>query len=190
MIERELLEALVRLWPTVATEDRLIPGHCIIATRVALEVGRYFGFPDWEALPVDLIVFNKAGFAQFRDDIPVAEWPSEAWSIGSMWDEQPGHLIVATPEHLADLSANQYDRPHRSLRVEPWVVERPDFEPPWWFESTDGNWSRIMPRPDVSMHKSSPNWRQDYKPFAGEIIRLLRHEQVPSSCTSFHPPVD
>ena len=41
--EEDLIDLLFNLWPVVS-EGGVKINHCVLATRVAIEVGAYFGF--------------------------------------------------------------------------------------------------------------------------------------------------
>ena len=83
------------------------------------------------------------------------------------------HVLLAARCHLADFSAPQFARPRLGVPVEPWVVERPDREPPWVWRADAGALLRVDPRPDVTDYKTAPDWRRNHRPLAAELIRRL-----------------
>lgn len=175
--ELGLLTALIEKWPDLIARKGFGPNHCILATRTAIEVGRYFGF-EWSPLPIDFAMFNAEGFESFMTNIPVSEWPESAWSIGASCGlangEWTGHMVVRTHRHLADLSAAQFDRPAKDLHVKPWIIERSTETPPWWFNRDDGVRFVIMPRPDVRSYHKARDWTANYRDLAAQLIRELR----------------
>ena len=170
------LLALQEVWPDFA-ED-LQPNHCILVTRVAIEVGRYFGV-DYEAMPVTIAVFNEAGWRLFREGVPNKDWPEEAWSVGTFCEDTfsdrswNGHLIVSGPGVLADLNATQMSRPHRGIDLPNWISPTPDGEPPWTWSKDDG--THITIKPEQARHyRQSRDWRINYKSLTSEVIRLIK----------------
>jgi hypothetical protein len=175
--ELGLLNALKLVWPEVSA-NRVKTNSCILATRIGLEVGQYFGF-SWRALPVDLAAFNDTGFAAFEAGIPVADWPAGAWSVGSACENRlgddgwSGHLIVQANRWLLDLSASQYARPHKDINIQPWLMEINDAESPW-LAGQDGLHMVLKPRPDITIYRKARDWRLNYRSLAAETIRALK----------------
>jgi hypothetical protein len=132
----DVLHALETHGRRVLREAGLKPDSCIAATRVGLEVLRYFGISA-EELPVGMMVFNGPMLALMHrlQRLPtVAEIEAEpgAWSVGvgvkppgllednrtGGWD---GHLVILTEPFaddvrwLIDLSVDQASRPQYGI---------------------------------------------------------------------------
>lgn len=179
--ERELMTALRVEWAeAVVGAFEYLENHCILAARVATEVGAYFG-QLWSALPVDILLFNRRGLELAGEGVPVAQWPPDAWSVGCACDADPerfsGHMIVAGTEHLMDLSAGQFARPERDIDIEAWVLPKPP--EPWVFSDDErGTIMRLTPRPEHRAYRKAPDWhwrgRPANKELTAELIRRLR----------------
>lgn len=120
-------------------DRRYLPRSCVAATRIGIEVARYFGVPV-TPLPV-------WGWAMTRDAYEwhlahgLGEVAPVGWSVamggngtgeverrdGRRWYD--GHLICRLPgrNRIADLSIDQADRPERGLHLaRPVVLELAD----------------------------------------------------------------
>lgn len=166
-------------------EPRFAPNLrlCVLAARIADGVLDYFGVPH-HVQPVEAFVMNDAAADLFRRDVPIAEWPDEAWSIGSTANAEgsgyPGHLLIVTGRgYRLDLSARQYDRPAPGrIAVDgprlwwpdqitnnergDWLVKEADAGTLWWW----------APFADTS-YRRTPDWRMG-KVEAGWVIRVMR----------------
>jgi hypothetical protein len=173
-----LLLALKDLWPEFTPDFN--PNHCILATKVAIEVGRYFGV-NFEPMPVSIAAFNQVGWEQFSQGIEVKDWPPEAWSVGvhsaDTWNQEgnrwDGHLIISGSGVLADLNADQLSRPERGITIENWVALRPDTPPPWNHTQEDGT-HLVLSSTQATLYRQAKDWKTNYKPVTGEAIRILR----------------
>lgn len=105
---------------------------CIATTRLGLMVLDHFGV---RARPVAVTAYaENIPAAQLRmQGVPVDEWGPEAWSVGisntapSQGGGWNGHLVLVVrstdgydfgaPRVLVDLTADQFDRAHKGLRV-------------------------------------------------------------------------
>jgi hypothetical protein len=175
--ERNLAELIAVLWP-----DLIAPGlgvnHCILAARVLVEVGAYFGF-DWRAQAVDVVVANQAAWELIQTDVPVSEWPEEAWSTGCHHDlDLPGrgyngHVVVLGDHLIMDMAAKQFSRPHRGLVVDGPIVGTTDgFEHGAVF--TDDETVVIYRPRDSLAYRDAPDWRTNYRIETAALIRALR----------------
>jgi hypothetical protein len=181
MTEDELVDWMAKLWPTVT--DGLLPNHCILAARVAVEVGRYFGVPITERA-VKVAVFNAKADALAKAGVPTADWPDDAWSVGvgpddvrsSMSSGYNGHVIAESESYVLDLSAGQFNRPTRDLVVTgPMVLPRgPDPAECWVYGDERGQVLIYEPIPDRG-YRDSPDWRDpsNWRDRAGRLIRTI-----------------
>lgn len=185
MNESTLIYAMASGWPEIAAG--LKPNHCIIAARVAVEVGRYFGVPITPRA-VDAIAFNGKGYELFQRGVPATEWPSEAWSVAAVRDDRDGyersphsgydgHVIVESPRYIVDLSAEQFHRPGRTLDVgSPIVIEKPETYDPTTVIARHGETTVIYIAEDGQRFATAPDWRNrlNYGVEAAAMIKFLQ----------------
>jgi hypothetical protein len=182
--EREILEAMARCWPMVVRITGMQPSHCILAARAATETARYFGVTLRERA-VSVLVANAKAWELINADVPVDEWPDDAWSIGiDPHDERnaamrgyAGHVITESPRYLLDLSAPQFNRPRRGLYVEdPLLAPRGDDPADAWTYG-DERGTRLVYRPmDDRSYRKMPDWtnRLNWREETAALIRLVR----------------
>lgn len=179
MTEDQLIRLMAQEWPEIA--EGLKPNHCIIAARVAVEVGRYFGIPI-EARAVDAIAYNKSGGEMMTRGVPLDEWPEEAWSVGIVkgipGPGYDGHVIAESPRFILDLAAGQFNRPWRALDCPgPIVIEKPEEYDPAVVKATRGD-TTIVYRSEVGGRRfmGAPDWRNElnFGVEAAALIRVLR----------------
>lgn len=171
----------------------MIRRSCIAATRVGLEVCRYFGVP---ATPVATrcSVMNAPMAAAVRagGELDVDELKAQgAWWLDSegtgrveeqAWD---GHLVMLAgrpgAERLVDLSADQFTRPAKGIYVEPYHVPHPGW--PAVLVSPEGVHMSYEPLgPEAARsYQGSPDWRRHerWRPIVAQIIRRLRQLDAP-----------
>jgi hypothetical protein len=127
---------------TVATREVLLTEYsadsCIASSLVGQKVLAHYGVT---ARPVATTVaaYNRRGREMFNSGLPFTQWPRDAWSVGVQGSgvmnfetkRYDGHVVLlfkpaGSPRTLLDLSADQLDRPLKSLRVPgPVAVEMP-----------------------------------------------------------------
>jgi hypothetical protein len=183
MKETEVVKWLVEFWPVV-TRPGLRPNHCILASRVAVEVGRYFGIPITER-STRCLVANARAWELLNQQIPVSEWPDDAWSVGVDPDDDrnrgtgyPGHVIAESEHYLIDLSAAQFSRPKRGLEFGPMFLPRPEMDTEYWTYADSENGTVIVYSPQADRrYRNAPDWREEtnWKPEAAALIRLIRN---------------
>jgi len=175
-----VLFALHDAWPEVWPHEPYTKGACILATRTAIEVGRYFGV-TLTAQPLSVVVLNPAAKAEYAQQRPIDEWPPEAWSVGTHCTDTvtatgwEGHLIVVGDGMMADLTAGQFDRPEKGIRCAPWVMPVPTQPPPWGFEFGEAPSTQMVMLPcEARAYRQSPDWRTNYRDLAAATIRRIR----------------
>lgn len=179
--DRILLRSFVRSWPenTFAVARG---GTCIETTRAAVAVLRRLRL-DARPLPVAVHAVNARAELLHVRRVPVEQWPSDAWSVGIVdlgvqsYDslDEPsrrtgwaGHLIVAGPDWLLDLTAQQFSRPDHDLHIDGAMLGLSlRFDPTR--EGTRvalprGGAIRYLPQPWHKAWRSTPAWRQDIDP--------------------------
>jgi hypothetical protein len=176
--ERLVLDALADAW---SSEIRPIVriNSCILAARAGTAALHYF---DVDAVEVagDMVVFNELAHDLFCQDVPLREWPAEAWSVGtcegSPGDGYAGHLIIQTDGHLLDLTAYQSHRPHKALLVPDSVIIAVDTVlevPPWRAWRTESVATFMFRATGDRSYRSAPDWRKG-RSQAGLLIRRMR----------------
>lgn len=115
--------------------ERFRRDSCLVSTAIAVDVLDYFGI---RARPVEvsILVGNAAAAECLSAELPMTEWPEDAWTVGTVRrGEQPddervekswdgAHLVALTDDGwLVDLAADQYAREHRAMPVEALTVE-------------------------------------------------------------------
>lgn len=188
-IERRL--AVVKI---LATEARPLilqnfrPDSCIVSTAVACDVLAYADIPATRC-EVLMIAANHAAIPCIANNVPLADWPDEAWSVGvvpgqgdsreAAWPG--GHLVAIATIHpdlrlLIDLSADQANRPLRGMPIlEPVVA-------PW-----DGSKTAVSNDTTVVMYRRAgrpsriahaPDWvdRTRRQPIVDTLIDRLHDE--------------
>lgn len=179
-MEDAVVIAMADFWPEV-TDENLAPNHCILAARVAVEVGRYFGVPI-TARSTKVAAFNPTA----REWIgkPLAEWPKEAHSVGIAgagmhgpgWD---GHVIAESEHWVIDLATGQFSRPKKQLDIpETLVVRKEDgASPDRMLTVVLDNDCQIayLPHDDLGW-QDAPDWknRANWTAEVGALIRLIK----------------
>jgi hypothetical protein len=117
--------ALVTRQATYDNFERV--NSCILSTRIGVEVLGRFGLKA-RPRPVNVLVQNLDAYRLSEQRVPVEQWPDDAWSVGVAPGQAPrpgswpGHLVIELrepdqPRVLIDLTADQFDRPERNLKV-------------------------------------------------------------------------
>lgn len=148
---------------------------CIASTAVFIDVAEWLGL-DASPAAVDVLAANPAALDVLGLDPvpPVADWPRGAWTVGvdsrqpAREGGWPGHLVAVLHgdrDRLVDVSAGQFHRPERDLRVPSPALGR---LPEGWGPGTacvthlhgDGTMLRWTVTGDQSW-RASPNWDPD-----------------------------
>lgn len=180
--EALIMRSMVDIWPDIAVG--MMPNHCILGARVAVEVGRYFGVPITER-STDTLVANALAWKLIGEAVPVEEWPDEAWTIGvnheSPGNGYPGHVIAESEHFVIDLSAAQFARTKKGIKGEALLAPKLDgFD---WSASLvissadDGTVIVYKPMTDTT-YKTAPDWRNrlNWGTEASALIRLMKAE--------------
>jgi hypothetical protein len=134
------------LYPLQYTNDmntldsEMKESRCIETARALHETLQAFKLPS-KLLPVDLLVQNPLAFKLSRDDVPISDWPEQAWSVGVMdspnakaendkrtggWE---GHMLVRVArDWLCDPNAGQFFRPGKINMPDAWTIQYPKKE--------------------------------------------------------------
>lgn len=189
-----------RWYSDVATADRLLPAHCIMAARVLTRL-----WPDTlEPFAVNAFYANRiAEFTRWDTKDPAV------WTIAVHENVDVGggrgngaHVVVTDGTYLIDLSARQFDRPEHGIRVRrPVIVALDSGEPsplndnrPKAFgETAEAVWRRwdlaevgvgigfahYAPARRGGWWRRSPNWQHSWRPFVDDARRVLDSLEVP-----------
>lgn len=125
---RPWLHAFALLTRQVTFDNFEAINTCILTTRIGIEVLDRFGLKA-RPQPVHVLVQNMKAYHLGEQRVPVDTWPDDAWSVGVSPGQEPrprhwpGHLVImlrqpGQPRVLIDLTADQFDRPERDLKVE------------------------------------------------------------------------
>lgn len=176
--ERPVLDALADAW---SSEIRPIVqiNACILAARAGTAALHYFGV-DAVEVAGDIVVFNEVGHDLFCQDVPIGDWPEDAWSVGtcegSPGNGYAGHLVVQTDGYVVDLTAYQSHRPRKQLFVPDSVIIAADTvteAPPWRAWRTELGATFLFRATGDRSYRSAPDWRKG-RSEAGRLIRRMR----------------
>ena len=193
------LDLFERLAPRIAPalEAKFAkPNCCILATRVAIEVGSYFGI---EVKPVtcQVLVYNR----QFRAHVDAGDFDSTDWRAdgsyslgigygmpgqdrgriidvqGNRWN---GHLIAVAADAFGDFAIRQVERPERNILTGAavfgvyrgaslWSAEHEDSGTVLEYQLTGNN----------EVYRLSPDWKDRKRSdrIVGSLIRAIRKEK-------------
>lgn len=184
-----LLDALCRDWVAIASAD-FEPRCGIAAASIGSEALLYFNVKA-EIVACDVVLYNETAWdLQEAGLTDVSQWPPEAWSVGVQIEQNlaggmpgargfPGHCVIIVEDLLIDLSARQFNRPHKHL-----VCDRPLILDggKWDDEAGRMSFGAVLPdgskilywlRPEYRAWMGSPDYR-GRKQRAGAMIRRLR----------------
>jgi hypothetical protein len=183
--QRMTVEAMARAWGQWQSEPGFpfTDDHCINGARVVTRALEKLGVQS-RAVSVQFLLFNRPAWMLFEQDIPVSEWPPEAWSLGvgpnaqrgvaNRWD---GHVVVEGEGWTLDISAKQFARPGR-IRV-----DGPRLMPPLptngQFMHLEDEWGQVLlikPWPQNNGWRGAAGWRRLHGTEVKEIVkRTLRY---------------
>ena len=102
--------------------------HCINGTRIVTLALSQLGVKA-KPVSVSLALFNRSAWDLFQANVPLAEWPDHAWSLGvgpghrtgdtGKWN---GHLVCEGDDWTLDISAGQFNRPGRMVMPGPRLI--------------------------------------------------------------------
>lgn len=156
--------------------------HCILATRCAIEVLKYFDVTV-TALPVRLDVFNNkyvelysSGALKTMNEEEMLA--SEAWALTTNGDKREshyaGHLVCDVGDScIIDFNFGQLNRPAKNMEANPAAV----------FKNFDPSKVNIYTLPDFIVfyqaitdesYKTARDWKKPYRELIGQIIRRMK----------------
>lgn len=181
-----------------------IKNTCVFTTRLGLQVLEDVGVPA-RPQPVFVRAMNEKAVLLGEQQVPISEWPDDAWSVtingtpipgGTGWS---GHLVLDVRQPgqrrlMIDLTSGQLSRPERGLHVSEVVFI--DIESPWTPRDPVG---LVVPDLDdpkavieyVPMppgHPAAQGWREsrdwcghedEIRRAAGEIAEFLTSGDAP-----------
>lgn len=111
------------------TLQNAVRNSCVLSTRIGIEVLARYGIQA-RPQPVIVVAANEEGARLALQNVPVADWPPTAHSVGVMgsgtsnpdanrWD---GHLVIVlrNPSRLRtliDITSDQFSRPERGIQI-------------------------------------------------------------------------
>jgi hypothetical protein len=182
-----VLGALVRAAYPVIRASFTIPNVCIAATELGIEALSYFKVPA-RPLVVQVSIFNEKGLEATRQDLPVAEWPKGAHSVGigrgRGHPDQPGwdgHLVVLTSDAMTDLTIDSANRPKYGMELHPAVLQVTEAfkRGEQGMAYTIGTCAAVYHAlPNDRSYCRTPDWleRKACRPLVAEIIRRMKQE--------------
>jgi hypothetical protein len=160
-----LYEHLVKEVPPALRRAGLKPNHCVLASRLGVELLRHYGVRA-RAVATDLTVLNspysEAVIREESFDVKQAE-EDGAWAIWVSRHDQGdlGHVVIVADERvLLDLTAHQANRPKKQIHAEAFWHESPEFargERTVLRTDDDCVWI-YEPRPDDRDFVRAPAW--------------------------------
>lgn len=173
-----ILDALCKCEPIIEAYT-ITPNHCILATRVGLDVLSYFNIPAKE-LPVDIRLFNQVYIEMIEagcEDVQ-AMLDAGAWSLIFDKDFQAdgwnGHLMIDLFDgDLLDLNFGQFNRPEKHLAFPPTLGFRGFNKTRVCPYTVNGCHVEITADPDNTHYKRG-DWHRDYREPVGRIIRVIK----------------
>lgn len=178
-LEARAVHALAAAW-TDLVAPFFAPRVCILAARVAHEALTYLDVPHG-VQPVQAVVANDIALAMMVGDLPMADWPDEAWNVsagsqsnlGNGW---AGHVAVIADNWYLDLSATQFDRPAKNIATGGPIVRHLDemaFDTGYIRFPVAEGWYQWRPE-DNPTYRTAPDWKVNGPEFAGPVIRRLK----------------
>jgi hypothetical protein len=160
-------------------------GRCVQATRVGIEVLRYFGFQGRPL--VTLMMTGNLAWVEWMLAGQPQPMPDEVWSVGIDPEHRPedrgypAHLVIALGGMLLDLDAGLYARPHKGIHLPPTIytpIRGQEEGKPIAAADLEGGGAVVyhdrsayhVPPPDF---RSIGAWKQTGK-WAGPVIRRMR----------------
>lgn len=172
--------------------DRLVASkfarhdNCILTSKIAVEVGRYFG-KEVNAWACKLAIWNRT----MQELIDQHGWPDEAtlqdWATRGAWalgcngkpsddNGYPFHVVVTCDGWFADYAVEQFARPERDIHIQG-VIVGPDCFDHGILRVDNNLGTRIeyQRNRDLGFLKTN-NWKKKHywSDIAGELIRKLK----------------
>lgn len=187
---------LATLWPQIPTsigaraDLKDGTGLCIASTRFGIGVLEMLGV-KCRALPCSLIVRNAFADQLCNQGVPMAKWPSMAWSLGVMANDKPvnglwdAHLCVEWRSKrgrsgILDLDLPRYSKPEYGIRLLATGVSWPDKNRKTIeCESAEGTYVRWDAARHLTGYRRSIEWainpdREELAAAADVITKTLR----------------
>lgn len=187
MFEDEVMRSTAELWNELC-KPFVKTNACILASRTLIEVLAYHGLKS-APMAVNAMAYNDAMWEILGT--PPENWTANAWSVGASNDPRmrgtfrtdktggyAGHLVVVTRRSYVDLTANQFDRPHKGIVTgSPLIVGLNSLQKHEMGTLVPIQQGRMLvyANGDES-YKHSPDWRFGYKDFAGWIIKRQKQD--------------
>ncbi len=162
------------------------PDCCILASKVAVDVLRYFG-KDAYALMVRVFIANAPLVKRFQagnpprnqEELQQAAKEDGSHSIGLGYGytkgKWSGHLVVISEGQMLDLTLTQANRPAQGIILEPVLVPASsDFlaGKDDLLLTIGGTLVKYHAFPDDHSYEDSPDWRR-FNPLAARIVQQV-----------------
>jgi hypothetical protein len=153
---------------------------CIAATRMGLEVCRYFGIAARPQSVRMMAVNALARAAITAGEEP--DWAAGAWSVGIAGNGQPqtpggwdGHLVLVADRTLVDLSLDQASRPAKDLPLNAATFRLDDtFDHGEWVHYRLGPATVSYQQTRDLTWRTSPDWQARDRRWREPVARIIR----------------
>jgi hypothetical protein len=171
----DVLAAALRILPT-----QLPSNHCILRTRVGIEVLAAFDVP---VTPIS--VSAHAGTDAYwawanTGNLDDLVGPPPPYSVAVVQGRGrpgrwPGHLVGRLADDtLADFDLQAFQRPAHAL-MPPAAAQIPrDAEGDGWVLMWPGGGIAYLAHPDDRSYRRAPDWIREWRPYVGPAIRAMR----------------
>jgi hypothetical protein len=169
---RDPITAALQILPA-----HLPSGHCILSTRVGLEVLAAFGVP---ATPVSVTVVaaTTAWWAWWNAGHvgappPYSVYVKQGHGRPGRW---PGHLVLQLADAtLLDVDLRAFQRPAQGL-MPPVAARIPQDATDrglWTLTWSDGSVAYLV-HPEDRSYRRAPDWTGNWRPYVGPAVRAVR----------------
>ena len=198
--QRMTVEAMSRAWGQWQSEPDFpfSDDHCINGSRVVTRALTKLNI--WsQPVSVQFMLFNRPAWMLFNQDVPVSEWPDQAWSlgvgpnaqlgVGGRWD---GHLCVEGAGWTLDISAKQFHRPNRIRMDGPRLM--PALPTNGHFMELTDDWGQVLlikPWPENNGWRTASGWMRlhgtEVKEIVRRTLRLMEAKGTTDGTTGIRP---
>jgi len=198
----ELFEALApRLYPAIMGLGHYTERCCIFATRVAMDVGAYFGIDVWPQT-VQAVAYNQ----KFREHVEAEDFGLNDWrsdgshsvgighglpgkpgvAVSRKTNQWNGHLIAVARgplgcEAFGDFAINQAERIDKDIRLGVAIFGPYSGQEIWAVVGPAAHGTVIEYRRTEGndVYRTSPDWKQRSRreKLVGALIREIRKEK-------------
>jgi hypothetical protein len=173
-------------------------GFCVEVSRLGLEVLQRVGV-NAKPLPCELMIANLSGTQHIIRNVPVSQWPDDAWSLGVLARDNPlgspwnAHLVIEWTGRsgvtgLLDLDLGRHSRPDYGICLRPTSYAWPDGNTEsMWGMLGDDSFVRWTAARHLTNFKRVEAWRQRPDPaLVSTIVAELKEGLAIAEVVSPH----